>query len=283
MDLSVIRHRLANLEGRAYWRSLEEVADTPEFQAYLHREFSEQAAQWTDPVGRRQFLKLMGASLALAGVGACTKQPTETIVPYVKAPEEIVPGKPLFFATAMPLGGVAHPILAESHMGRPTKIEGNPDHPASSGATSHLTQASILDLYDPDRMQTPRFRGAVRPWSAFLGAMQSAVTAQKAQKGAGLPPVDRDGHLAVARRGDPGAARGDARGEVAPVRAGEPRPGAGRGAAGVRPSARRALPHRPGRRDPVARRRLPRRRPRSPAPRARVRGAGGGWRATRRR
>ena len=75
MDLSSIRRRLASLEGRAYWRSLDEVADTPEFQEYLHREFPAQAAEFTDPVGRRQFLKLMGASLALAGVGACTRQP----------------------------------------------------------------------------------------------------------------------------------------------------------------------------------------------------------------
>jgi MoCo/4Fe-4S cofactor protein with predicted Tat translocation signal len=186
MDLSAIRRRLASLEGRTYWRSLEEAAEAPEFQDYLSREFPEHAATWTDPVGRRQFLKLMGASLALAGVGACTKQPEERIVPYVRAPEEIVPGKPLFYATAMPLGGIGHPILVESHMGRPTKIEGNPDHPESLGATDLYAQASVLNLYDPDRLQSVRFRGESRPWSSFLGAMQSVVAAQQPSRGAGL-------------------------------------------------------------------------------------------------
>jgi MoCo/4Fe-4S cofactor protein with predicted Tat translocation signal len=118
-----------------YWRSLGELADTPEFREYLHREFPEQASEWNDPKGRRQFLKLMSASLALAGVGACTKQPTEEIVPYVRQPEDLVPGRPLFFASAIPFSGVAHPVLVESHMGHPTKIEGNPEHQASLGAT----------------------------------------------------------------------------------------------------------------------------------------------------
>jgi MoCo/4Fe-4S cofactor protein with predicted Tat translocation signal len=186
MDLSSIRSRLADAEGRLYWRSLGELADTPEFRAYLHREFPEQASEWNDPKGRRTFLKLMSASLALAGVGACTKQPAETIVPYVKQPEEIIPGRPLFFASAIPLGGVARPVLVESHMGRPTKIEGNPEHPASLGATDAITQAAILNLYDPDRAKTLTFRGEVRPWSAFLSAVQTALGAQKARAGAGL-------------------------------------------------------------------------------------------------
>ncbi len=135
MDFSAIRSRLAGSDGRLYWRSLGELADTLEFREYLHREFPEQASEWNDPKGRRQFLKLMTASLALAGVGACTKQPPEEIVPYVRQPEDMVPGRPLFFASAIPLAGVAHPVLVESHMGRPTKIEGNPEHPASLGAT----------------------------------------------------------------------------------------------------------------------------------------------------
>ena len=101
MQLADIRTRLAGLEGRTYWRSLEEVAETPEFLHMLHREFPEQASEFSDPAGRRQFLKLMGASLALAGVTGCTRQPPEKILPYVRQPEEIVPGRPLFFATAM--------------------------------------------------------------------------------------------------------------------------------------------------------------------------------------
>jgi molybdopterin-containing oxidoreductase family iron-sulfur binding subunit len=186
MDFAAIRSRLADSEGRLYWRSLGELSDTPEFRDYLHREFPEQASEWNDPKGRRNFLKLMGASLALAGVGACTRQPPESIVAYVRQPEDLVPGRPLFFASAIPVSGIARPVLVESHMGRPTKIEGNPEHPASLGATDVLTQAAVLGLYDPDRAQTVTYRGEVRPWSAFQTAMQSALGAQKANGGAGL-------------------------------------------------------------------------------------------------
>ena len=186
MDFAAIRSRLAGTEGRLYWRSLNELSDTPEFREFLHREFPEQASEWNDPKGRRNFLKLMGASLALAGVGACTRQPPESIVPYVRQPEDLVPGRPLFFASAIPLGGVARPVLVESHMGRPTKIEGNPEHPASLGAADALTQAAVLGLYDPDRVQTITYRGEVRPWGAFLTGLQSAMSAQKGVKGSGL-------------------------------------------------------------------------------------------------
>jgi molybdopterin-containing oxidoreductase family iron-sulfur binding subunit len=193
MDFTAIRSRLAGSDGRLYWRSLGELADTSEFREYLHREFPEQASEWNDPKGRREFLKLMSASLALAGVGACTKQPPEDIVPYVRQPEDIVPGRPLFFASAIPMSGVAQPVLVESHMGRPTKIEGNPDHPASLGATDAITQGAVLDLYDPDRAQTLTYRGEVRPWGAFLTAVQNGLNAQRARQGAGLrfltPPI----------------------------------------------------------------------------------------------
>src|SRR3954464_6875093 len=133
LDPEPIRERLAAAQGKRYWRSLEELTDTPEFQEYLHREFPDDATEWTDPVTRRQFLTLMGASLALAGLSGCSTSPApaEKIMPYVRQPEEIVPGKPLFFATAMTLGGIASGLLVKSHEGRPTKIEGNPDHPAS--------------------------------------------------------------------------------------------------------------------------------------------------------
>jgi MoCo/4Fe-4S cofactor protein with predicted Tat translocation signal len=193
MDFIAIRSRLADSGGRLYWRSLGELADTPEFREYLHREFPEQASEWNDPKGRRNFLKLMSASLALAGVGACTKQPPEDIVPYVRQPEDIIPGRPLFFASAISLAGIAQPVLVESHMGRPTKIEGNPDHPASLGGTDALTQAAVLDLYDPDRAQTVTFRGEVRPWGSFLSAMQTGLNVQRSRQGAGLrfltPPI----------------------------------------------------------------------------------------------
>ena len=186
MDLTAIRSRLAGSDGRLYWRSLGELADTPEFREYLHREFPAQASEWNDPKGRRDFLKLMSASLALAGIGACTKQPTESIIPYVRQPEDVVPGRPLFFASAIVHRGYAHPVLVESHMGRPTKIEGNPDHPASLGGADSFTQAAVLDLYDPDRAKTVTYRGEVRSWSNFLTAAQGALTSQKSRQGAGL-------------------------------------------------------------------------------------------------
>ncbi|ODS52145.1 MAG: molybdopterin oxidoreductase [Acidobacteria bacterium SCN 69-37] len=186
MQLADIRTRLAGLEGRSYWRSLEELAETPEFRQYVEREFPFQASEFTDPAGRRNFLKLMGASLALAGVSACTRQPAEALVPYVRQPEEIIPGRPLFFATAMPQGGLAMPVLAENHMGRPTKLEGNPEHPASLGATDVLAQASVLTLYDPDRSRTVLNRGSVKTWSNFTEALSLALGPQRTSGGTGL-------------------------------------------------------------------------------------------------
>ncbi|HYC00932.1 MAG TPA: TAT-variant-translocated molybdopterin oxidoreductase [Candidatus Limnocylindrales bacterium] len=185
-DLAAVRERLARSTGRSYWRSLEEVADTPEFQAFLHAEFPTSAETLTSSLDRRQFLKLMGASLALAGIGACTKQPVEKILPYVKQPEELIPGKPLFFATAFPLSGGAIPVLAESHMGRPTKIEGNPEHPASLGRTSALMQASVLDLYDPDRSQVLLRAGEIRTWDDLVSELTAQVAQWKATQGKGL-------------------------------------------------------------------------------------------------
>src|SRR5579872_1380687 len=98
---------------------------------HLRREFPPQAGEWNDPATRRHFLKLMGASLGLAGleIGGCMRQPDEKIVPYVRQPEDFVPGKPLYYATCRTLGGYATGLLVESHLGRPTKIEGNPQHP----------------------------------------------------------------------------------------------------------------------------------------------------------
>ena len=186
LDLNAIRAKLQGASGPQYWRSLEAVAETPEFKEFLHREFPANASEWNDPVGRRGFLKLMSASLALAGVAGCTVQPDELIVPYVRQPEELVPGKPLFYATAMSLGGVAAGLLVESHDGRPTKIEGNPDHPASLGGTDLYAQATVLSLYDPDRSNTITELGEIRPWSAFIAAMKGALSAQIATKGAGL-------------------------------------------------------------------------------------------------
>ncbi|HST20578.1 MAG TPA: TAT-variant-translocated molybdopterin oxidoreductase [Blastocatellia bacterium] len=179
-SLASIRTRLNTKTGKTYWRSLEELVESDRFYELLHREFPEQASEWHDSVGRRKFLKLMGASLALAGLTACTRQPTETIAPYAKQPEELVLGKPLFYATAMPFAGAAIGLLVESHEGRPTKVEGNKDHPASLGATDMFSQASVLSLYDPDRSQTLTHLGDIVTWSAFLGAVNAALTPQRA-------------------------------------------------------------------------------------------------------
>jgi len=185
-EINALRARLDNTRGRTYWRSLEALAETPEFREFLHREFPQNAAEWIDPVGRRNFLKLMGASLSLAGLSGCTRQPAEAIVPYVRQPEELVPGKPLFYATAMPMHGAGMGLLVESHEGRPTKIEGNPEHPSSRGATDLFAQAAILGLYDPDRSQTLTNLGEIRPFSAFAGAAQAMVSKQQPNQGAGL-------------------------------------------------------------------------------------------------
>jgi len=189
MTFADIRSRLASPttpDGRAYWRSLDELANTPEFQDYVAREFPSQASEFNDPAGRRQFLKLMGASLALAGVSACTRQPDEKIIPYVRQPEEVIPGRPLFYATSMSEGGIGMALLAENHLGRPTKLEGNPEHPASLGATDIFGQAAVLSLYDPDRSRTLRYRGDTKTWTGFVTALQGALTTQNALAGAGL-------------------------------------------------------------------------------------------------
>jgi molybdopterin-containing oxidoreductase family iron-sulfur binding subunit len=186
---------LADQDGKEYWRSLEELADSDEFREFVEREYPQHAEEWNDPFSRRTFLKLMGASLALAGLNACVSQPAEKIVPYVNQPEEIVPGRPLFFATAMPGPGGATPLLVKSNEGRPTKIEGNPDHPTNrrddkdrgSSATDLFAQASILTLYDPDRSQTLTYREEIRPWTAFVAEINDTLRKDdKKTTGAGL-------------------------------------------------------------------------------------------------
>jgi MoCo/4Fe-4S cofactor protein with predicted Tat translocation signal len=186
LDFEALRRRLSGTYGRQYWRCLEELAETEEFQNYLHREFPSQASVWGDSLGRRKFLKLMGASLALAGATACTRQPTEGIIPFVQEPEGLVPGVPLFFATSMTLNGSAIGLLVESNMGRPTKIEGNPRHPASLGATDIFSQASVLDLYDPDRSRVVTRLGRIRSWEAFQQAVTGDLEALQMNQGAGL-------------------------------------------------------------------------------------------------
>jgi MoCo/4Fe-4S cofactor protein with predicted Tat translocation signal len=171
----------------AAWRSLEELAETAAGRELVARSFPEEVDAWdAGLLDRRRFLTLMGASFALAGLSSCTPQPLETIVPYVKQPENLVPGKPLFYASAAVLGGYAYPVLVETHMGRPTKIEGNPHHPESMGGSSALAQASVLELYDPDRSQVVTHLGGIRTWKSFLDAFAEIGKAQRAIGGAGL-------------------------------------------------------------------------------------------------
>jgi molybdopterin-containing oxidoreductase family iron-sulfur binding subunit len=185
-DFASLRRRLEEERGRGRWRSLEELAAAPEFEAALPPEFAE-GADSPAPIDRREAFRMLGVSFALAGLTACTRQPEEKIVPYVRTPEDVVPGgTPLFFATSMTVGGYATGLLVESHQGRPTKAEGNALHPASLGAADVFGQASLYGLYDPDRSQTLTYLEEIRPWPAFLGAMRTAVEAQKPSRGAGL-------------------------------------------------------------------------------------------------
>ncbi len=186
LDLEAVRAEIDKASGPEYWRSLEELAGSPEFQEALHREFPKGASEWVESVSRRGFLKVMGASMALAGMTGCVKLPKEEIVPYVRQPEEVIPGRPMFYATAITLGGYASPVLVESHLGRPTKIEGNPQHPASLGGTDIFTQAAILGLYDPDRSQSVVNLGDQRSWQSFVSAIRGPLMAQKNLQGAGI-------------------------------------------------------------------------------------------------
>jgi len=186
LDLHAVKEQIEQTSGPEYWRSLEELAGSEEFQEMLHREFPKGASEWIESFSRRGFLKTMGASLALAGLSGCTRLPRQEIVPYVKQPENVVPGKPMFYATAFTLGGYASPVLVESHEFRPTKIEGNPDHPASLGGTDIYAQASLLDLYDPDRAQNITYLGDIRSWDAFMAAMKGPIAVQKGIAGAGV-------------------------------------------------------------------------------------------------
>src|ERR1700746_1943786 len=187
LDLNSVRakidqataHDAAEKTGPEYWRSLEELAGSEDFQQGLHREFPKGASEWVDSVARRGFLKVMGASLGLAGMTGCVRLPLEPIVPYVRQPENVIPGRPMYYATAVTLGGYASPVLVESHLAPPTKIEGNDLHPASLGGPDVFTQASILGLYDPDRSQTVMSMGDVRSWQAFLSAIRGPLSAQK--------------------------------------------------------------------------------------------------------
>ena len=184
--LEAIRAELSAVRGPAFWAKLEELSGTSAFQGFLKRSFPSQAQRFIPDLERRDFLRLMSSSLAVAGLGACTRQPEETLAPYAKEPESTVPGKPRYFATSMPVPGDALGILVESHMNRPTKVEGNPDHPSSRGATDGMAQAAVLSLYDPDRSHSPLRAGQISTWSAFAVELEDRLKTHEAGNGRGL-------------------------------------------------------------------------------------------------
>ncbi len=185
-NFASMREKILSESGKDYWRSIDELAETPEFEEFVKREYPLHSEDWNNSFNRRTFVKLMGGTLALAGLSGCVIQPPEKIVPRVRDQEDLLPGKPLFFATAMTLGGVATGLLAESYEGRPIKLEGNPEHPGSLGATDVLAQASLMDMYDPDRSQQITYRGSQRTWQNFMTALRSAIEENRVDGGAGV-------------------------------------------------------------------------------------------------
>src|ERR1700710_2682018 len=183
MTLAEVRSKLEGKSGKRYWKNLDELSDTPEFQELMQEEFPRQAGagEWVDAVSRRGFMKVMGASFALAGLAGCTKQPDEPIFPYVKQPEDLVLGKPMYFATAHPFPTGAIPVLVKADAFRPIKIEGNPEHPMSKGKSDAFTQGTLLDLYDPDRSHEVRYKGQAGEFGEFQKQLLKAASAQAGQ------------------------------------------------------------------------------------------------------
>ena len=184
MTLAAVREELKGTKGKKYWRSIDELAGTAEFQEAVEREFPAAAQEWVDPVSRRGFMKLMGASMALAGLAGCAKQPDEPIYPYVKQPEDLVLGKPNYFATAHPFVSGAVPVLVKSDQYRPIKVDGNPEHAYNRGSSDVFTQGTLLDLYDPDRSQHVTYMGEPREWAEFAQGLR--VKAGESKDGTGI-------------------------------------------------------------------------------------------------
>ncbi|HMP72289.1 MAG TPA: TAT-variant-translocated molybdopterin oxidoreductase [Kiritimatiellia bacterium] len=187
LDRQAVAERLNGKTGRRFWRSLEELSKEESFGTMLQQEYPRFAAEW-DPMHRRDFLRLMGASLALGGLTSCTRQPVEKIIPFVRQPEYLVPGKAMTYATTMPVQGYGVGLLATSHMGRPTKLDGNDLHPASLGGSDSLVQAAILTMYDPDRAKTVKFKGRtnVKGWKDFYADLDKEMAGFAETGGEGL-------------------------------------------------------------------------------------------------
>lgn len=174
--------------SRTYWRSLAQIEDRPEYRDALEREFPVGASELPEGITRRDMIMLLGASMSLAGLAGC-RRPVEEIVPYVAAPEGVLPGVPRYYTTTMPFRRSAYGLIVESHEGRPTKVEGNPAHPSTNGASNVGVQASVLGLYDPDRSQSITQKGAKKSWADFIAAWGELAKAHTADGGAGLAVI----------------------------------------------------------------------------------------------
>lgn len=182
-----LRARLVQATGARDWRELIESCDARGLETFLRREFPRETSFYRGKVNRRGFLKLIGAAAAMAGLAACSPPRGDKLVPYVRQPERVTPGQSLYFATAMTLGGYATGLLVRSELGRPIKVEGNPNHPASLGATDVFAQASLLTLYDPERSAAVLQNGQTASnGDNFLAALRGALDGVRASGGAGL-------------------------------------------------------------------------------------------------
>ena len=187
--------------GPAYWRSLDELADSPDFKQWVDREFPDGASENAGGVTRRDFVKLMSASFLLAGFGLTgCRRPEETIIPFSKMPEGYVHGVPKHFATSMPTRRNAIPLLAKSADGRPVKLEGNPEHPLSSGGTDSFAQASLLNLYDPDRSRYPLRGGEASDLAAATAYLDTVGAKYGRNRGQGLSFLARESSSPTRRR-----------------------------------------------------------------------------------
>jgi MoCo/4Fe-4S cofactor protein with predicted Tat translocation signal len=209
---------LKGVKGKRYWRSVDELGRYGGVSGGGRAEFPSSAQEWVDPVSRRGFMKLMGASMALAGLAGCTKQPDEPIYPYVKAPEDLILGKPMYFATAHPFVTGAVPLLVKSDQFRPIKVDGNPEHPYNHGSSDPFTQGTLLDLYDPDRSQHVTYRGENREWAEFAQELRTEGGGSK--DGTGIYFLS-DHYFADAGAAVEGGAGGVSQGEAGAVRPGD--------------------------------------------------------------
>jgi molybdopterin-containing oxidoreductase family iron-sulfur binding subunit len=183
-DLARIRD-VASAGSRRFWSSIEELLDEDEFRKWVSAEFPAASSMFDDP-GRRQFLKLIGASLLLAGLAGCGETKSDHALPYVNQPDDILPGVPRYYATGIFFEGYVHPVIATTYAGRPTKLDGNPDHPVTQGSSDAFMQSVVFDLYDPERSKVPLRDGAPSTWAVFAGALADLRARWHERNGDGL-------------------------------------------------------------------------------------------------